>query len=126
MEQRLRCWRDGGGDTKETTGSEAGLRQPSTWGHASVGHVSRRGFARRACCCCLLLLLLVAAAADGAAVARGYTHALQSTRAYRQPEATMLVSNPQEASVWSTPLSEDAWPIQSGRKVFGQQEAAVP
>ena len=50
-------------------------------GHASMGHVSRRGFARRACCCCLLLLLLViAAAAGGAAVARGYTHALQSTR----------------------------------------------
>ena len=89
MEQRLRCWRDGGGDTKETTGSEAGLRQPSTWGHASVGHVSRRGFARRACCCYLLLLLLVAGAAGGAAVARGYTQALKGTRAYRQPEATL-------------------------------------
>ena len=82
MELRLRCWPDGCGDTKETTGCQVGLRQASTWGHASTGHVSRRGLARRTCCCCLFLLLLVAAAAaaGGGAAARGYAHALQSTR----------------------------------------------
>ena len=75
VELRLRCWPDGScGDTKQTTGCQVGLRQASTWGHASMGHVSRRGFARRACCCCLLLLLLVA---GGAAFARGYTRAAE-------------------------------------------------
>ena len=79
MELRLHCWPDGGcGDTKKgTTGCQVGLRQASTWGHASMGHVSRRGFARRACCCCLLLLTRYGAAAPGPAVARGYTHTLQ-------------------------------------------------
>ena len=69
-------------------------------------------------------MLLVADAALGAAVARGYTHALQSTRAYRQPEATLSQTGKKQ-EVWSTPLSGEAWPIQSVRKVFGQQEAAV-
>ena len=121
MELRLRCWRDGGcGDTKETTGCQVGLRQASTWGHASMGHasmgrVSRRGLARRAWCCCLLLLLLGAAAAPGAAVARGYQHALQSTRAYRQAEAT-LPQTGKKQEVWCTPLSGGAWPIQSVRR----------
>ena len=87
------------------TGCQVGLRQSSTWGHASMGHVSRRGFVRRACCCCLLLLLHVAAAAaGGAAVAPGYTHALQSTRAYRPPEAKLSQTGKKQ-EVWSTPLS---------------------
>ena len=71
----------GCGDTqKESTGCHVGLRQASTWGYASMGHVSQRGFVRRACCYCLLLLVLLAAAAPGAVAARGYTHELQSTR----------------------------------------------
>ena len=102
-----------------------GLRQASTWGHTSMGHVSRRGFARRGCCCCLLLLLLVdAAAADaagGAAVARGYTHALQSIRAYHQPEATLSQTGKNQ-EVWSKPLSGEAWPIQSVRKVLANRK----
>ena len=81
---------------KESTGCHVGLRQASTWGYASMGHVSQRGFARRACCYCLLLLVLLAAAAPGAVAARGYTHELQSTRVYRQPEATF--SNGQAAT----------------------------
>ena len=40
--------------------------------------------------------MLLAAAAPGAVAARGYTHELQSTRVYRQPEATF--SNGQEAT----------------------------
>ena len=38
-----------------------------------------------AAACLLVLLLVAAAAAGGVAVARRYTHALQSTREYRQP-----------------------------------------
>jgi len=93
-----RCWPDVGcGDTqKESTGCHVGLRQASTWGYANMGHVSQRGFVRRACCYCLLLLVLLAAAAPGAVAARGYTHELQSTRVYRQPEATF--SNGQAAT----------------------------
>ena len=126
MKLRLRCWPDGCGDTKETTGHQAGLRLASTWDHASMGHVSRRGFARRACCCCLLLLLLVAAAAPGAAVARGYQNALQSTRAYChcQAEATLSQAGKKQ-EVWCTSLSGEAWPVQSVRRNFGQQNAAV-
>ena len=93
------------------------------WSHASVGRVSRRGFARRACCCCLLLLLLVAAAAPGAAVTRGYTHALQMMYPSVSPARGNVVSSGQE--VWSTPLSGQAWPIQSVRRVTGQQNTAV-
>ena len=89
MELRRRCRRDACVDTKETTGCQVGLRRASTWGHASMGHASQRGFARRSCCCCLLLLLLVVAAAPGAAVARGYQHARQSTRGFRQAEAAL-------------------------------------
>ena len=105
------------------TGCQVGLRQASIWGHASMGRVNRRGFARRACCCCLFLLLYVAAAVPGAAVPRGYTNALQMMYPSVSPAKGNVVSNGQE--VWSTPLSGQAWPIQSVRRVFGEQNAAV-
>ena len=59
-----------------------------------MGHVSRRGFARRACCCCLILLLLVAAA-PGADVARGYARAAEYLSV--SPARGNIVSNGQEA-----------------------------
>ena len=88
-----------------------------------MGNVNRRGLARRACCCCLLLLLLVASAALGADVALGYAHALQSTRAYRQPETLSQTGKKQE--LWSTPLSREAWPIQSVQRIFFQHNVPV-
>ena len=116
MELRLCCWPDGCGDTKETTGCAKSVCVKRRHGAmpAWMGHVSRRGFVRRACGCCLRLLLLDAAA-PGAAVARGYQHALQSTRAYRQAEAT-LPQTGKKQEVWCTPLSGGAWPIQSVRR----------
>ena len=69
-------------------------------------------------------LLVAAVAGGGDAVARGYTHALQSSRAYRQSEATLSQTGKKQ-EVRSKPLSGEAWPIRSVRKVFGQQEAAV-
>ena len=72
----------------------------------------------------MLLLLLVAAATPGAAVARGYQHALRSTRAYRQAEATLSHWGKKQ-EVWCTPLSGEVWPIQSVRRNFGQHNAAV-
>ena len=48
--------------------------------------------------------LAAAAAAPGAAVARGYQHALQSTRAYRQAEATLSQTGKKQ-EVWCTPHS---------------------
>ena len=76
------------------------------------------------CCCCCSLLLLVAAAAGGAGVARGFTHALQNTRAYPQTEATFSQTCKKQ-EVWYAALSGEVWAFQSVRKVFGQQEAAV-
>ena len=63
VELRLRCWPDGCGDTKESTGCQAGLRQAWTWvmpaWAMSAGEVLREELAAAACFfCCLLLLLL--------------------------------------------------------------------
>ena len=82
----------------------------------SAGEVLQEELAAAVCffCCLLQVVLLLH---EG-------THALQSTRAYRQPEATLSKTGKKQ-EVWSTPLSGEAWPIQSVRKVFGQQEAAV-
>ena len=88
-----------------------------------MGHVSQRGFVRRACCYCLLLLVLLAAAAPGAVAARGYTHELQSTRVYRQPEATFSNGQAATSLVYATLGASLANP--SVRRVFGEQNAAV-
>ena len=68
--------------------------------------------------------LAAAAAAPGAAVARGYQHALQSSREYRQAEATLCQTGKKQEG-WCTPLSGEARPVQSVRRFFGQQNAAV-
>ena len=101
-------------------GSSADIGAMPTWAMLA-GEILQEELAAAAC---FFPLLVAAAAAGGAAVARGYTHALQSTRAYRQPEATLSQTGKKQ-EVWSTPLSGETWPIQSVRKVFGQQEAAV-
>ena len=83
----------------------------------SAGEVLQEERAAAACFfCCVLLLLLH----PGAAVARGYTHALQSTRAYRQPEATLSQTGKKQET-WSTPLSGEAWPIQSVRRILASR-----
>ena len=70
----------------------------------SAGEVLQYELAAAACFFfCLLLLLLQV----GAAVARGYAHTLLSTRAHRQPEATLCQTG-KEQEVWSTPLSGEA------------------
>ena len=85
----------------------------------SAGEVLQEELAAAACffCCLLLLLLQVLLLHES-------THALQITRAYRQPEATLSQTG-KKLEVWSTPLSGAAWPIQSVRGNFGQQNAVV-
>ena len=124
VELKLHCSRDGGcGDAKKAiTGYQLGLRQESTWGHESMGHVSRRRFeeelAASACfVCCLLRMLLQML------LFQESTHALQNDVPSVSPARGSIGSNGQE--VWSTPLSGEAWPIRSVRRVFVQQNAAV-
>ena len=90
---------------------------------ASAGEVLQNELAAAAACFFRFLLLLLKHAPGGAAVARGYIHALQMMYPGVSPARGNVVSNGQE--VWSTPLSGQAWPIQSVRRVVGQQNAAV-
>ena len=85
----------------------------------SAGEVLQNELAAAACFRRLLLLQH----APGAAVARGYTHAPHMMYPSVSPARGNVVSNGQE--VWSTPLSGQAWPIQSVRRVTGQQNTAV-
>ena len=88
--------------------------------------VRRRGFARRACCCCRLLfpLLVAAAAACSRCCCCTRVHACAADDVpQRVASQRQRCLNGKE--VWSTPISGKAWPIQSVRKVVGQQNEAV-
>ena len=85
-------------------------------GAMSAGEVLRDELVAAACLfCCLLLLLLL----QLLLLLHEGTHALQSTRSYRQTEATLSQTGKKQ-EVWSRPFSGEAWAIQSVREVFGQ------
>ena len=88
----------------------------------SAGEVLQEDLAASACFfCCLLVLLLqvVLLLHEGTHTRCRVPERIASQRQRR------LSETPKKQGVWSTTLSEDAWPIQSVRNIFGQQEAAV-
>ena len=127
MELRLRCWPDGGcGDTKETTDRMTSrLASSVDMGPCQHGPCQPARFCKKsllllpassaACCCCCCRWCCCCT--------RVHTRAAEYASV--SPARGKVVSNGQEArSLVYAPLGE-VWPIQSVRKVFGQQEAAV-
>ena len=93
----------------------------SAWA-VSAGEVLQDELAAAAACFFRCLLLLCSMLQVVLLLHEG-THTLQMTYPSVSPARDNVVSNGQE--VWSTPLSGQAWPLQSVRRVVGQQNAAV-
>ena len=93
----------------------------SAWA-VSAGEVLQDELAAAAACFFRCLLLLCSMLQVVLLLHEG-THTLQITYPSVSPARDNAVSNGQE--VWSRPLSGQAWPLQSVRRVVGQQNAAV-
>ena len=88
----------------------------------SAGEVLQEDLAASACFfCCLLVLLLqvVLLLHEGT-----HTRCRVPERIAFQGQRCLKRARSKKSG-WSMPLSGQAWPIQSVRKVFGQQEAAA-